>query len=253
MASFDAWFSAAATAGLWICLGWLLVGFALALLAAVPGTVGRVCGRLAERISPRILRQLARCVTGLVLAVVSIAGAGTAASATAASQGPGWPSPSQSGAAALLRLPDLDRPTSIAGSWGSAGAPRPTGRSRLPTAMPPSLTSLPRLPTAPAQPAATAQPDSVRPGSAQPPSGQSESGKRAESEGRSPVEPPSRDRAVVVAPGDTLWDIAARELGSEPGNREIAERWPRWYASNRGVIGADPDLILPGQRLSPPS
>lgn len=245
MADFDAWLSTGATAGLWICLGWLLVGFALALLAEVPGAFGRVCGRLAGRVSPRIVQQLARCVTGLVLAAASVAGASTAASATVASQAPRWPSPAQSGTAVLSGLPDLDRPTSVAGSSVGTGAPRPTRMSRLPTAMQPSPVTSPRLPTAPAQPPATGQPG-------QPGPGQPESGNRAGSEGRSPDEPPSRDRAVVVIPGDTLWDIAARELGGEPSNREIAERWPRWYASNRGVIGADPDLILPGQRLSPP-
>jgi nucleoid-associated protein YgaU len=38
--------------------------------------------------------------------------------------------------------------------------------------------------------------------------------------------------------------------------RRIAERfyadgdqWPKIYHANRGVIGTDPNLILPGQRL----
>ncbi|MCI0688188.1 MAG: LysM peptidoglycan-binding domain-containing protein [Sporichthyaceae bacterium] len=57
---------------------------------------------------------------------------------------------------------------------------------------------------------------------------------------------------VVVEPGDTLWDIAARELGGDPSNAAIAERWPQWHAENRAVIGANPHLILPGQRLAPP-
>jgi resuscitation-promoting factor RpfA len=255
MTRFDAWLAAAATAGLWICLGWLAVGFVVALLAEAPGTVGRVCGQLAGRVSPQILRRLARCVIGLVFAAVSVTGVGTAANAAAASKGPGWPgqpvessaaasststtasSAAVSSAAALSRLPDLDRPTLAAGPSGDPGAPRPTRIPRLPTAMPTNPTALPRLPTAAAQPSGSAQPGS---------------GKRGNPDGRSPDEPPSRDRAVVVVPGDTLWDIAARELGGEPSNREIAERWPRWYASNRAVIGADPDLILPGQRLSLP-
>jgi nucleoid-associated protein YgaU len=33
----------------------------------------------------------------------------------------------------------------------------------------------------------------------------------------------------------------------------VAASWPRWYAANRRVIGADPDLILPGQILRPPA
>jgi nucleoid-associated protein YgaU len=58
---------------------------------------------------------------------------------------------------------------------------------------------------------------------------------------------------VVVRAGDTLWDIAARDLGGLATDAEVAGHWPRWYAANRAVIGADPALLLPGQVLSPPS
>lgn len=59
--------------------------------------------------------------------------------------------------------------------------------------------------------------------------------------------------AVVVRAGDTLWDIAARDLGSLATDAEVAGHWPRWYAANRAVIGADPAVLLPGQILTPPS
>lgn len=59
-------------------------------------------------------------------------------------------------------------------------------------------------------------------------------------------------REVVVRSGDTLWGLAARRLGPGAGNAAIAAAWPEWYAANRDVIGADPDLIRPGQRLQPP-
>ena len=49
-----------------------------------------------------------------------------------------------------------------------------------------------------------------------------------------------------VAPGDTLWDIAARRLGA-------GASWPAIYALNRDVIGPDPGVITPGQRLVLPS
>ncbi len=61
------------------------------------------------------------------------------------------------------------------------------------------------------------------------------------------------DDAVVVHRGDTLWSIAARRLGAGASDAEIAAEWPRWHAANRHVIGADPDLILPGQRLRAPA
>lgn len=64
--------------------------------------------------------------------------------------------------------------------------------------------------------------------------------------------PTPTDSAVVVHRGDSLWRIAARHLGPGATDVEIAAAWPRWYAANRSVIGPDPDLLLPGQRLSPP-
>jgi hypothetical protein len=52
--------------------------------------------------------------------------------------------------------------------------------------------------------------------------------------------------AVEVAPGDTLWDIAARRLGA-------GASWPAIYTLNRDAIGPDPGVITPGQRLVLPS
>jgi nucleoid-associated protein YgaU len=54
---------------------------------------------------------------------------------------------------------------------------------------------------------------------------------------------------VVVRPGDTLWAIAVRGLPPGSPDARIAERWHAIYAANRSVIGPDPDLIVPGQRL----
>ena len=61
----------------------------------------------------------------------------------------------------------------------------------------------------------------------------------------SPISSPT-ETAVEVAPGDTLWDIAARRLGA-------GASWPAIYALNRDVIGPDPGVITPGQRLVLPS
>jgi len=65
-----------------------------------------------------------------------------------------------------------------------------------------------------------------------------------------PVRVPAR---VVVKPGDTLWSIAAKDLGPNATPEDIAARWPAWYAANRQSIGPDPDLILPGQVLRIPA
>jgi hypothetical protein len=57
---------------------------------------------------------------------------------------------------------------------------------------------------------------------------------------------------VVVEKGATLWSIAASHLGPDATPEQIAAEWPRWYATNQDRIGADPDVIRPGIRLSPP-
>ncbi len=59
-------------------------------------------------------------------------------------------------------------------------------------------------------------------------------------------------RTVVVREGDSLWAIAAAELGPGADGAAIAARWPQWYAANAALIGSDPDLIQPGQVLHAP-
>ena len=61
--------------------------------------------------------------------------------------------------------------------------------------------------------------------------------------------------AIVVQPGDTLWDLAARSLrtsGKAPTAAQIAATWPRWWAANREAVGDDPDLLHPGTSLTTP-
>ena len=55
----------------------------------------------------------------------------------------------------------------------------------------------------------------------------------------------------TVERGDTLWDIAARVLGTTHGTR-ITGYWQSIFRANRDVIGANPNLILPGQVLELP-
>src|SRR3954471_9745287 len=61
----------------------------------------------------------------------------------------------------------------------------------------------------------------------------------------------------VVLRGDCLWDIAADWLrGQQPGlpvtDGEVQHASQAWWQANAGVIGSDPDLLLPGQVLRPP-
>ena len=67
------------------------------------------------------------------------------------------------------------------------------------------------------------------------------------------VEPRAAKRTLthVVTSGDSLWAITAHIRGGDEG--EIASAWPELYAANRDVVGADPDLLEPGQVLTIPA
>lgn len=58
----------------------------------------------------------------------------------------------------------------------------------------------------------------------------------------SPTSVPGVRDSYTVAHGDSLSGIAATE--------RVRGGWQRLYAANRTVVGSDPDLILPGQRLT---
>ncbi|MER8002486.1 transglycosylase family protein [Streptomyces sp. NPDC095613] len=57
----------------------------------------------------------------------------------------------------------------------------------------------------------------------------------------SPTHVPTRREGYTVARGDSLSGIAADEA--------VKGGWQRLYENNRRVIGSDPDLIFPGQKL----
>src|SRR5215216_606834 len=57
---------------------------------------------------------------------------------------------------------------------------------------------------------------------------------------------------LVVAPGDCLWSISEQQLGPGATPQQIAHEVELIYALNRTIIGADPNTIFVGQRLSLP-
>jgi nucleoid-associated protein YgaU len=64
--------------------------------------------------------------------------------------------------------------------------------------------------------------------------------------------PATTRTTVVVRPGDSLWAIAAARLPAAASDAEIEAGWRELYAGNRAVVGDDPSLIHPGQRLTLP-
>jgi hypothetical protein len=78
------------------------------------------------------------------------------------------------------------------------------------------------------------------------------SGDRVPAPDRRAREPPGAPATVRVRPGDSLWAISRRLLPADASAAAIASLTSTLYAHNRSTVGADPDLILPGQRLLVP-
>jgi nucleoid-associated protein YgaU len=70
----------------------------------------------------------------------------------------------------------------------------------------------------------------------------------------SPAPPPSPG-THVVARGECLWRIAAAALpaGAAGDDAAVAAAVHAWWSANAGVIGPDPDRLLPGQVLHAPA
>lgn len=116
----------------------------------------------------------------------------------------------------------------------ASGAPEPTAPH--PSASTHVLDGLP-YPERPALPAP------ARPGAA----------RTSTTSAPQPAPTPGTAQTHLVRPGDTLWAIAAGRLhgtGAAPSPEEVAEAVTRLHHANREVVGDDPDLILPGQRLA---
>lgn len=62
----------------------------------------------------------------------------------------------------------------------------------------------------------------------------------------------SQAQTATVRPGETLWNLAAAQLGSSATDWEIARQWPRWHRHNADRIGEDPRDLRPGMILRIP-
>ena len=199
---------------LWFLAAWLAVGIAATLLAAVPGAAGRVFDATSRRILPVAVRRIVAGSAGLGVLLAPVPAALATGHAPGAHQvATPLPAPVWPGGPSAGHRPDPPPP----GHHPQQERPAPPPPGQHPQRERP-------VPPLPGQ-----HPQRERPAS-----------------------PPADEPAVRVRPGDSLWLIAARRLGPSAEPADIAAAWPRWYAANREVIGADPDLIRPGQLLSPP-
>ena len=196
---------------------------AVCVLARVAGASWRAGERLVHRYAPAIVRK------ALVVAVGASVGLGMATGASAATPAPA-PSPS---ASVLTAADDLGWvvTTPPAGSARESAAPEPSASDiveddpdveQASTAAPaPVPVPVPGPTSTPAPPSADAA--------------------------------PANGSTVAVADGDSLWAIAARHLPPGASDAQIAAAWPQWYHANAATIGADPDVIHPGQVLVVPA
>jgi len=197
----------------WLVLCWLAVVALSWAWSALPGRVGAAGALVRMRVTPAVVRRVAEVGLG-----VTLAGAGALGTAT-----PGW---AQSSAAPRVSAQGWHGQTST-----SPGTP---GES----AVQPPLAALPSLDWP-----ATPTPDPPTPVGLPAPE-PTERAVPAPSPARGPTSP-----RWTVRPGDTLWEMTSHALGPGAGDALVARWWPRYWAENRRVIGPDPDLIRPGERL----
>lgn len=215
--------SAVVAAAALVAVSWLAGSVLLELVSLLPGALGRGAARIAEVVTPRLVRRAAEALLGVGVVAglapgTSVAARPVSVAADVAIVRPPLPDPG------FAPLPD----PGWAPTPGSAPATAP---ERQPGTVTPPATAPGWLPT---RPAVRAHPD-VRVLSPAPRS----------SRAATPAE-------VVVRRGDSLWSIAATHLGRDASEAEVALAWPKWFDANREVVGDDPHLLLPGQVLRPP-
>jgi nucleoid-associated protein YgaU len=196
-------------------LAWCLAAWLFAVTALIlAARTHTAAGQVAERAVRIITPRAGRRFLEAALGVALAVGPSGAA--LASTQPAFAPVPAPVVAAAEFSFFDLDRPFSQAPA------------------------AAPATPTPTASPAASATPAPATPAPAAP----------------TPTSPDtstatSPDTTHAVVPGDTLWGLAAA-ANPRASPAQLASSWQRWYTANRDVIGADPDLLLPGQLLTVP-
>ncbi len=234
----------AAALVVWLMVGWWCVVCGLAALARVPGVFGRFGRTALGRLTPVAVRRVV--IAGMGVSVLTGAAAcgvdqptgvtPQAVSTDVRAVAPdGERTTIEVGQRARISLVGLDS-AGAGGSGTDRGVPsRPGAADRVDLDWP---VQRPAGPTAvDVAPIDVDWPDRPMPAPSRRPAVSSAGA----------VEP-----MVIVEAGDSLWLLAAEQLGPTADDADIDAAWRAWYTANRRVIGDDPDLILPGQRLRPP-
>lgn len=224
--------AAASAAGAGILLWWTF-----AIVCAGSGVLLERLGRrrsaaAVRRFSPAFMQR------ALVAALSIQLLAGAAAQAAATDPGPAWgPTPSHSSSAPFSPPPTSSIPDTGGGTVKEQSAVEPPGSIPATEGQPG-----PQPPAAMPAPGWRPAPQVVEPGLLAAPGSRAASG----------AAPGTGAATVTVLSGDTLWAIVANQLGPGASDVDIALEWPRWYSVNRGQIGGNPDVLLPGQILRAP-
>jgi hypothetical protein len=210
---------AANTAGL-IVVTWWVLSLAIAVAAAALDRLGRTGAAAATgRFTPAFMRRLVLAAVGFQLLTAPLATAATA---------PDDPGPGQAAPPAVS--------AAVSAAWTPSDA-----QTREPA---PATTRAPAVSSAvdprwkPISPVVDAGPLAAR-----------HTRPNDSPGGRRDVREVREVREVTVRSGDSLWSIAAAALGPLASDADIAREWPRLYAGNRDVIGANPHFLRPGQVL----
>ncbi|SDJ33447.1 hypothetical protein SAMN05444157_2871 [Frankineae bacterium MT45] len=257
--------------GLWLIAVWFGLGMLSAVGMALPGAAGRTLQLLAGRILPRALLRLVAGASGLGVLLAPVAAqAAPAALVGVHSVGVHTvaatpsPTPLRAVGAVVLPAPVVPTdPTSVAASAPESSTTVPASPTTAPAttvtpqpsdAAPTASSSTGPVPTAAPSPAVA----SGASGSAVPPSAAASTPSPPSSPAmprpgsRASATTASTEQSVTVAPGDSLWRIAADRLGANGTDAAVALEWPRWYEANAAEIGSDPALIQPGVVLHAP-
>lgn len=260
-----------------LAAGRLSLGSALLLLESVLPVGTRVRARVttaARAVAPGTLRRLVTAGVAIGIGLAGTTGAAAAEPDLAWTVTTGTTSTEETDAddpgvdTQGLGTGDVDAGHTDTGDAGTADDPDDTGRidpeHTDPGSGPPTEDAGPVLTpdipwrSAPTPPTTTAPAPPVVPDPGAPVTPtlsdtEADAGSTPPTPGTTPFPPapaphPTPGDRVVVAPGDTLWGLTAARLPGA-GPAEIAAVWPVVHEANRDVVGADPDLIHPGQVL----